>query len=84
MTKEKNIDNIRVGIDIGSTTVKLVIVDITKNKIIYSKYKRHNAYQEKTLLELLEKCIVHPWISILHNFPLAIHHFSCATCLNVE
>lgn len=55
MTKEKNIDNIRVGIDIGSTTVKLVIVDITKNKIIYSKYKRHNAYQEKTLLELLEK-----------------------------
>ena len=54
MTKEKNIDNIRVGIDIGSTTVKLVIVDITKNKIIYSKYKRHNAYQEKTLLELLE------------------------------
>ena len=38
MTKEKNIDNIRVGIDIGSTTVKLVIVDITKNKIIYSKF----------------------------------------------
>lgn len=30
----------KVGIDVGSTTVKLVVLD-NQNKIIYSKYKRH-------------------------------------------
>ena len=30
----------RVGIDVGSTTVKLVVLD-SQNRIIYSKYKRH-------------------------------------------
>ena len=32
--------NLRLGIDVGSTTVKLVLLD-EKNKIVYSKYERH-------------------------------------------
>ncbi|MBE7011376.1 MAG: 2-hydroxyglutaryl-CoA dehydratase [Ruminococcaceae bacterium] len=40
------------GIDIGSTTVKLVILNENKN-IIYSKYRRHGAHTKETLLELL-------------------------------
>ena len=40
------------GIDIGSTTVKLVILDDSKN-IIFNKYQRHHARTKETLLELL-------------------------------
>lgn len=42
----------KAGIDIGSTTVKIVILD-DKNKIIYSEYKRHYANIEDVLKSLL-------------------------------
>lgn len=42
----------RAGIDIGSTTVKLVLLD-KNNKIIYGQYKRHQAQTQETLAELL-------------------------------
>ena len=42
----------RAGIDIGSTTVKLVIMDGEDN-IIYGKYRRHCAHTQETLAELL-------------------------------
>ena len=42
----------RVGIDIGSTTVKLVVLDDEDN-IIYGQYKRHMANTQQTLAELL-------------------------------
>ena len=32
--------NLRLGIDVGSTTVKLVVLD-DENKIVYSRYERH-------------------------------------------
>lgn len=41
-----------VGIDIGSTTVKVVILD-TKNKLIFSKYERHYADIKNKLREIL-------------------------------
>ena len=41
----------RAGIDIGSTTVKLVITD-DENKPVYSNYLRHCAHTQKTLREL--------------------------------
>ena len=50
MDKIKEI--IKVGIDIGSTTIKVVAVDDT-NKIIFGKYKRHFSEIKKTLQELL-------------------------------
>lgn len=40
------------GIDIGSTTVKLVIIN-SENQLIYGKYKRHQARTQETLCELL-------------------------------
>ena len=40
------------GIDIGSTTVKLVVLDET-DKIIYGEYRRHCAHTQSTLAELL-------------------------------
>lgn len=44
----------RAGIDIGSTTVKLVLLD-ENNKIIYGEYRRHQAHTQETLAELLRK-----------------------------
>ena len=43
----------RAGIDIGSTTVKLVILD-SKNQILFGEYKRHRAHTQETLAELLK------------------------------
>lgn len=42
----------RAGIDIGSTTVKLVVLD-DDNHIIYGNYRRHGAHTQKTLADLL-------------------------------
>lgn len=44
----------RTGIDIGSTTVKLVLLD-EENKILYGKYRRHNAHTQDTLAGLLRE-----------------------------
>ena len=44
----------RTGIDIGSTTVKLVLLD-EENKIVYGQYRRHHANTQSTLAELLRE-----------------------------
>ena len=44
----------RAGIDIGSTTVKLVLLN-KENKIIYGKYRRHGANTQGALAELLKE-----------------------------
>jgi len=42
----------RAGIDIGSTTVKLVLLD-ERSQIVFGRYKRHQAHTQETLMELL-------------------------------
>ena len=42
----------RAGIDVGSTTVKLAILN-EYNGIIYGQYKRHHAHTQETLAALL-------------------------------
>ena len=42
----------KAGIDIGSTTVKLVISD-EENRLLFGEYKRHMAHTKDALLELL-------------------------------
>ncbi|MBQ3490695.1 MAG: 2-hydroxyacyl-CoA dehydratase [Clostridia bacterium] len=44
----------RAGIDIGSTTVKLVLLD-EDGKILYGEYRRHCAHTQETLAELLKE-----------------------------
>ena len=48
----------RAGIDIGSTTVKLVLLDETGNKI-YGNYMRHQAHTQNALAELLRDVRAH-------------------------
>ena len=45
---------LHLGLDVGSTTVKLVVLDRNGN-IIYSRYQRHFSDIRKTIFELVEK-----------------------------
>ena len=44
----------KLGIDIGSTTVKIAVLD-DNNNILFSDYERHFANIQETLQSLLEK-----------------------------
>ena len=45
----------RLGIDIGSTTVKIAVID-ENNHILFADYERHYANIQETLASLLKKC----------------------------
>ena len=51
---ERTYKKYRGGIDIGSTTVKLVLIDEDDN-IVFGKYRRHQARTQETLAELLRE-----------------------------
>ena len=50
-------DEFSLGIDIGSTTVKVVLLD-KNGKQIYEKYQRHFADVRRTTLELLKEAVL--------------------------
>ena len=51
---ENNISNIlHVGLDVGSTTVKIIVMDENKN-IIYKNYQRHFSDTKNTICNVLE------------------------------
>ena len=45
----------RVGIDVGSTTVKAVVVDAQNDEILWKDYRRHETRQVETLLDFLRR-----------------------------
>ena len=45
---------VKVGIDIGSTTIKVVAVD-DGNEMIFGRYKRHFSEIKKTLQDILSQ-----------------------------
>ena len=53
MNETEVLKTYRAGIDIGSTTVKLVILN-ENNSIIFGEYRRHQAHTQQTLKILLE------------------------------
>ena len=69
----------KLGIDIGSTTVKIAILN-DKNEILFSDYERHYANIQDTLAGLLRKfkesvgsITVHPVITGSGGLTLANH-----------
>ncbi|MCC8357082.1 MAG: hypothetical protein LJU34_04415 [Oscillospiraceae bacterium] len=46
-------EDLRLGIDVGSTTVKLAVAEGGSGKMLYSCYYRHNARQAETVEQLL-------------------------------
>ena len=68
-----------LGIDIGSTTVKVAILD-ESHRILFSDYKRHFANIQETLTELLQESrqqlgdlTLHPMITGSGGLTLANH-----------
>jgi predicted CoA-substrate-specific enzyme activase len=47
---------LRVGIDIGSTTVKVVVLD-SDNHIVYKKYQRHHSKSRETAVKMLTQAL---------------------------
>ena len=45
----------KLGIDVGSTTIKVVALD-SYNKVIYNDYRRHFSNIKNTLIDSLEEC----------------------------
>ncbi|MHC4933199.1 MAG: BadF/BadG/BcrA/BcrD ATPase family protein, partial [Planctomycetota bacterium] len=45
----------RIGLDVGSTTVKAVVVDVKTDEIIWKDYQRHETRQPEKVLEFLER-----------------------------
>lgn len=48
-------ETFRLGIDIGSTTVKAVVLAAKNGKVLFSRYRRHHAEQARTLYGLLQE-----------------------------
>lgn len=48
---------LNLGLDVGSTTVKLVILN-DKNKILFSKYERHFSDIKKKIVELIDEAYI--------------------------
>ena len=44
-----------VGLDVGSTTVKAVVVDATTDQILWQDYQRHETRQPEKVLEFLQR-----------------------------
>jgi predicted CoA-substrate-specific enzyme activase len=47
--------DLMVGLDVGSTTVKSVVVDLTNQQIVWSDYQRHDTKQPEKCLEFLKR-----------------------------
>ncbi len=48
-----------VGVDVGSTTTKVVVLQEEDRQILYSEYKRHNAAQVRSVLNALHAVTEH-------------------------
>ncbi|HKY04566.1 MAG TPA: BadF/BadG/BcrA/BcrD ATPase family protein, partial [Blastocatellia bacterium] len=48
-------DKLYIGLDVGSTTVKAVVVDPVSDEIIWSDYQRHDTKQPEKCLEFLKR-----------------------------
>ncbi|MBL0176681.1 MAG: CoA activase [Ignavibacteria bacterium] len=50
-------DCLFIGLDVGSTTVKAVVMDPADDRILWQEYERHETKQPEKVLEFLEKIL---------------------------
>ena len=62
-----------LGIDIGSTTVKIALLD-SEHNIVFSDYKRHFANIQETLSDLLQEAVKVSGNVTLH--PVGVEFYS--------
>lgn len=46
-------EHLYIGIDVGSTTVKCVVVDPSTLDLAWSRYQRHETHQAEVVAEML-------------------------------
>lgn len=46
-----------IGLDVGSTTVKAVVVDVRDDRILWQDYQRHETKQPEKVMEFLERIL---------------------------
>ncbi len=63
----RDYERLFVGLDVGSTTVKAVVVDPTTDEILWQDYQRHDTKQPEKVLEFLTR--------IESDFPLPAERF---------
>ena len=51
-------DLLRIGLDVGSTTVKIVVLD-EEGRILYNRYQRHYSYIRRSIYEVLNAALEH-------------------------
>src|SRR3954471_14219131 len=54
MTRESTPEKLVIGMDVGSTTVKAVVMDPDSKEILWSDYQRHLTKQPEKVMELLQ------------------------------
>src|SRR5262249_10012011 len=64
---KQNYEKLYIGLDVGSTTVKAVVVDPVRDEILWQDYQRHETKQPEKVLEFLQR--------IESEFPLAHENF---------
>ncbi|MDR3343238.1 MAG: acyl-CoA dehydratase activase [Treponema sp.] len=69
-TKSRPTLSLWLGVDVGSTTVKIVAMDAQTRRLVFSRYLRHNARQTETVLAILRE--------IFSSYPKT--HFRLAVC----
>src|SRR5208282_6102158 len=52
---DKKYDLLWMGIDVGSTTVKVIVVDDATDQILWQDYQRHDTKQPEKALEMLKR-----------------------------
>jgi predicted CoA-substrate-specific enzyme activase len=55
MPRHDQIRKYLVGLDVGSTTVKAVVVDRESDRIVWKEYQRHGTRQPETVLQFLQR-----------------------------
>ena len=50
-----SLNDLWVGVDVGSTTVKIAVVDPETSKLLHYTYQRHNAMQAQKVHEVLRE-----------------------------
>lgn len=58
MPTTSNSSSLAIGLDVGSTTVKAVVINLATEEILWSDYQRHDTKQPEKTLELLKSIAV--------------------------
>ena len=55
MSAENTIDSLMIGLDVGSTTVKFIVVNPDTDEILLKDYQRHDTRQPEKVMEFLDR-----------------------------